>query len=498
MGIISINTNVDAINAGRFFNANIGNLSKANAQLASGRIDSDASEAPAAASVGASLNAAILAQTQAASNVTQASALVSLAAGSLSQIAQIVQTMKALTTQANTSSIGDSQRAMLDQEYQALLTQIDNTANIQWDGTALFAGGSGATTRLAAGTAINASAGAATADISSTFALSGFVSGTVEQINVQASGDNSGAVDLVIGGQTFRGTIPLQATGNFQLTSTADLASSITLSVTGTGLTTTRQISTELNQLFKLDVGAPLSVRSASTDLSATLTTITAGANTKPGLYGLSSQYNSINNVITYKITNGNDVLLKEFPAFPATSAALNENARTVTFDNGLTVTTAANTDETNPTVPGVQMFNVAAGSALSMSFQVGDQASNTINIDFNAANSQALGLGGTNISTIASATAAANLIDNAMTQVSNMNAKLGGTKTQLNFTGQSLALQIQNEQAAKATFTDTDITEALKSAQESTALVNMSSTIFQNTLQQPKKLAELVQTVMR
>lgn len=44
-----------------------GNLSKANAQLASGRIDSDASDMPAAAAVGDNLTA-ILAQTQAASN----------------------------------------------------------------------------------------------------------------------------------------------------------------------------------------------------------------------------------------------------------------------------------------------------------------------------------------------------------------------------------------------------------------------------------------------
>jgi cytoplasmic iron level regulating protein YaaA (DUF328/UPF0246 family) len=78
------------------------------------------------------------------------------------------------------------------------------------------------------------------------------------------------------------------------------------------------------------------------------------------------------------------------------------------------------------------------------------------------------------------------------------MISQLGGTKSQLSFTSQSLQLQIQNEQNAKSTFTDADITTALQSAQESTALVNMSSTIFQNTLQQPKKLAELVQTVMR
>jgi len=132
------------------------------------------------------------------------------------------------------------------------------------------------------------------------------------------------------------------------------------------------------------------------------------------------------------------------------------------------------------------------------MGFQVGDSSSERITIEFSAATASALNITGTSIADTDSASATGNILDVALTEINNMAAKLGGTKTQLNFTGQSLELQIQNEKNAKSTFTDADITTALENAQASTALVNMSSTIFQNTLQQPKKLAELVQTVMR
>jgi flagellin-like hook-associated protein FlgL len=162
-----------------------------------------------------------------------------------------------------------------------------------------------------------------------------------------------------------------------------------------------------------------------------------------------------------------------------------------------LTITTAANNDERQPN-PGIEIINVKAGNQLSLTFQVGDTSDNIIAINFDSATTKSLNLTGTSISTKENAASASNAIDNALNQLSNMVAQLGGTKSRLNFTYQNLQLQMQNEENAKSTFTDADITTALQSAQASTALVNMSSTIFQNTLQQPKKLAELVQTVMR
>lgn len=495
MGLVSINTNVDALNAGRFFDQNISNLSKANAQLASGRIDSDASDAPAAAAVGANLSSAILAQTQAASNVTQACALISLAAGSLQSMSQILQTMKARATQANADTIGPSQRAMLNEEYQALLKQVDNTANITWNGIALFSGGSGANTRL--GTKDAANTGTATTNISEDIAITGFVAGAVDSVNVDSSGGNSGIVNVVVGGQSFQGIIPLSSAGNVQLTSVTDHANTITLTISADGLNSTDSIQKELKELFQLDIGSPISLRSASTDLTGNFTSVETGAATTPGIYGVSYGYNSTADTVTYKISNGTQVWEKTYSAYLASDATLGKNARTVVFDNGFTIKTSANNDETNPAV-GLEIVNVEVGNQVVMNFQVGDSSTNVIDIEFNPATVLALNLTGTVISEKESASTTTDALDKALIEVSNMIAKLGGTKAQLNFTGQSLALQIQNEQNAKATFTDADITTALQSAQEATALVNMSSTIFQNTLQQPKKLAELVQTVMR
>ncbi len=496
MGIVSINTNFDAINASRYYSKNTSALSKANAQLASGRIDSDASDAPAAAAVGANLISSIMAQTQGAANVTQASALISLAAGSLQTITEILQTMKTRATQSNSDAIGSSQRAMLDQEYQSLLSQIDATASVAWNGTELFTGGSSDNTRLGA-LPDSGTSGVGTENIAAQFAVTGFVAGSVDSVNVKSSGENSAVINLSIGGQAFIGTVTMGTAGNYQLTSTIDPANTLTLNVTGAGLTTTTETTKEINTQFQLDIGNPISMRSTSTDLSSTLTDIKAGAATKPGVYGLSYGYDDASNKVTYKISNGESVWEKSYTANNEVTAILNQNARTVVFDNGLTFTTVANIDETKP-MSGIELFNVAAGDQFTMTFQVGDLASANVDIIFNAATVNALGLEGTNITAKDTAMKASNAIDSALIEISNMIAQLGGTKSQLNFTYQSLELQIQNEEYAKATFTDTDVAVALQAAQASTALVNMSSTIFQSTLQNPKKLADLVQSVMR
>jgi flagellin len=496
MGIVSINTNYDALNAGRFFNKNITDLSKANAQLASGRIDSDASDAPAAAAVGANLNASILAQTQAASNVTQAQALISLAAGSLQTMTEVLQTMKARSTQANSDTIGSSQRAMLDKEYQALLSQVDTTAKISWNGQQLFTGSNSTVNRL--GTlAASGTSGGTTTDVAAAYTLTGFVSGSVNDVNVKTSGENGALVNVIVGGQAFSGSIIFGQTGTVQLSSNIDSANTISLDVTGTGLTSTSIIESELNALFQLDIGNPISMRSTSTDLSTTLTSVATGAATEAGIYGLSYGYDANQDTITYKLSNGKNVWEKTFEASLSSNASLGLNTRTIVFDNGLTVKTAGSTDET-VSANGVEILNISQGSQLSLSFQVGTTSADTISITFGSATTKSLGLSGTAITSKDSAVSASNAIDAALIQISDMIAQLGGTKSQMNFTFQSLELLIQNEQFAKATFTDADITTALETAQESTALVNMSSTIFQNTLQQPKKLAELVQTVMR
>lgn len=200
--------------------------------------------------------------------------------------------------------------------------------------------------------------GATTPNISAKFILHGFVVGGVNSVNVDVFDENLKLVTLIVEGQNFQGAMSLGTTGRVKLTSDTDYTNSITLNIIGTGFTTTDEIQRELNTLFQLDTGAPVCMHSESTDLSLAFTNMQVGAATPPGTYGLSYGYNSTANTITYKVSNGLQVWERSYDAFVPSDAILNRNERTIVFDNGLTITTAANNDETNP-VEGMEIINV-------------------------------------------------------------------------------------------------------------------------------------------
>ncbi|MES2607557.1 MAG: hypothetical protein V4544_02330 [Pseudomonadota bacterium] len=315
--------------------------------------------------------------------------------------------------------------AMLDAEYQAYLRMIDNQAYISWNGAALFSGGSGDNTRLGNKNAINT--GAVTENISQDFSLTGFVSGGIESVTI----GNSGLTTVIVGGQSLMGTIALGESGEIQFTSVTDYANTITLDITGTGLDTTDKIQKELETLFQLDIDCPIAIRSASTDLSENIANIETGAATTPGIYGFSYGYNSTANTITYKISKGLHVWEKTYNAFESSNAALDKNARTVVFDNGLSVITADNHEEKDPAL-GVEIISVETGNQVVMDIHTGELATDKIALVFPRADTLSLNFQGTNLLNDDSRNEVEKNIDNARVQLSNILASLNDQKSQL------------------------------------------------------------------
>ena len=152
---------------------------------------------------------------------------------------------------------------------------------------------------------------------------------------------------------------------------------------------------------------------------------IKTNAVTLPGMYGLSYGYDPIASLVTYKLSNGLNIWENSYHANSVPAA------RTVVFDNGFTVTTAADTDERAP-ISGVEIINVESGNQVTINFQVGTSADDIIDIQFKPATVLALNLSGTDISDKDSIVATAYAIDSALIEVAHMIAKLGGTKEQL------------------------------------------------------------------
>ena len=117
---LSINSNLAANLAG----LNIGRATTAvqdnTAALSSGKRIVKASTDVAALSIGTSLQGQVSALTTALTISSQATSLLQVADGSLTQIQSILQQMQTIATSAQAGDLSDVQRGFLDQEFQNL------------------------------------------------------------------------------------------------------------------------------------------------------------------------------------------------------------------------------------------------------------------------------------------------------------------------------------------------------------------------------------------
>ncbi|GBD42795.1 A-type flagellin [bacterium HR40] len=151
----SIVTNQAANSALRFLQFNGASASSSVAKLSSGSRIVKASDDAASLAVGTKLKADVTALKQAAVNASHATSVLQVADGGMARISDILQRMKSLAVQASSGSVSDNERAFLDQEYQQLLTQIDDiAAQTRFNGQALL---NGAAAKQIANVSLNSS-----------------------------------------------------------------------------------------------------------------------------------------------------------------------------------------------------------------------------------------------------------------------------------------------------------------------------------------------------
>lgn len=124
----SIVTNTAANTALRYMQVNSAAAQSSVGKLSSGSRIVKASDDAASLAIGTKLKADVTALKQAAVNASHATSVLQVADGGMARIADILQRMKSLAVQAQSGSISDSERTFLDREFQALLDQIDTTA----------------------------------------------------------------------------------------------------------------------------------------------------------------------------------------------------------------------------------------------------------------------------------------------------------------------------------------------------------------------------------
>ena len=160
-------TNTAANTALRYLSTNNMNASSSLAKLSSGSRIVKSSDDAASLAIGTKIKADVTALKQAAVNASQAASLLQVADGGMARVGDILQRMKALSVQAQSGSVTDNERTFMDQEYQGLLSQVDDIAGqTKFNGSILLNGSAAnaltlGTVTMASGTASASLTGAA-------------------------------------------------------------------------------------------------------------------------------------------------------------------------------------------------------------------------------------------------------------------------------------------------------------------------------------------------
>lgn len=138
---LGVLNNISAIYAQNNLSTTQNNLSKTLQQLSSGsRINSGADDA-AGLAVADGLSANVTALAQSTRNASDATGLLQTADGALSQVTSLLNRAVTLATQAANGTLSTAQVSSANQEYQNILTQINNIGSTtNFNGTSVFSG----------------------------------------------------------------------------------------------------------------------------------------------------------------------------------------------------------------------------------------------------------------------------------------------------------------------------------------------------------------------
>jgi flagellin len=394
---LGVLNNLAAIYAENNLNNTNNSLQTVLQQLSSGsRINSGADDAAGLSLVnGLAANSAAL--TQSETNATEGGGLLQVADGALSQVSSLLNRAITLATEASNGTLNDSQEAAANQEYQSILSEINNIGSTTtYNQNQVFTGSQAG---LAIYTGDSSSTGASIdnlyfAKLTSTSV--GDAGGSVQQSDagkfVDLSADAAGPVlsQAALQSDTIQGSLV------FTITNPDGTQSTITTTATTVGT-----LISEINQDGIPGVTASFATAAAVGDTGA------AGGDT--GIL----------------LTNTNSNVTIAFSAAPATAF---EDTTTATTPTALVNSTAATTTINYVTATG------------------GDQTANLSN---------------TNLDTQGNAQNAEAVLNEAITDVAAQDGYIGAQINTLNAVSQVMSTQQENVVSAQNAIQATDYASA-------------------------------------
>ena len=153
MGMV-VRNNIDSVRAYNIYNKNAMALSHTMYQVSSGQRINSAADGPSDLAISEKMRGLISSNNQASRNVQASTNMIKTAEGALSNIVDLLNTVRERVVNAANDSNTSMERSLMKTEITELLNQIDDNSNVTYNGMKLLDGswGSGGSK---AGTALN-------------------------------------------------------------------------------------------------------------------------------------------------------------------------------------------------------------------------------------------------------------------------------------------------------------------------------------------------------
>lgn len=155
---LRVNSNISSINAQRNLTGTTDRLQKSLQRLSSGLRISRAADDAAGLAISESFRAEIRSLQQAQRNANDGISMLQIAEGAMNESSTLLIRMRELSIQAANGTLGPTERATVNQEFQGLVEELDRIANItEFNGQPLLNVSAGGTVTFQIGAGANSS-----------------------------------------------------------------------------------------------------------------------------------------------------------------------------------------------------------------------------------------------------------------------------------------------------------------------------------------------------
>lgn len=415
---------------------NSGEATKSVARLSSGSRLANPGDDVASLAIGSRLKAEVASLGQAVVNAGQASSLLQVADGALARTQDILNRLKALSVQAGNPALGASERALLDVEYQNLISEVDRIANdTKFGGKSLLANALGNHPPVASG---------------------GLFQETGNALNATVRNfDNEGST---AGGN---GTHRFDVQAGYSADSAGDQVLNFQASVTGEG--GTAQYTTFVDKSLVDNAGT------ATADLLTGITLTFGPQNAAAG--GTLNQFAQDNGQIVISLDEGIDVT--------------NGNIGNISGRMDVNSIAAGLSDEDKQASRATNEFSFKVGSGIL-------PTEDAIQMSLSGITAENMGIEGSGIDTASKADSASQAIDQAIDFVVSVRAEVGSSFNRVEFASRNLATTIENTEAARSTLMDLDVAQEVTKFTSQQILIQAGISTLAQANQLPQNLLRL------